>query len=202
VIRTLIFDLGRVLVPFEFLHGYKRMSAHCGLEPDEIRRRLGTSELVTDFESGAIDGPGFHRRVEELLETKVDYAEFCDMWFSVFEKHELVPDWLLKALRKNYRLVLLSNTNPIHYSMLYERYPVLKNFDAYILSHEVGAMKPLPKIYAAAIAAAGCRPEECFFTDDVAEYVAGARAAGIDAVQFVSAEETMKELRARGVSWE
>jgi HAD superfamily hydrolase (TIGR01509 family) len=85
--------------------------------------------------------------------------------------------------------------------MVFERYPLLKHFDEYILSYKVGAMKPSPVIYNAALAKAQCRPEECFFTDDIPAYVEGAKAQGIDAVQFQNAAQIEAELRARGVTW-
>lgn len=202
MIRTLIFDLGRVIVPFDFRRGYDRMSQQCGLPPDEIRERLKSDGLVRAFESGAIDGREFHRRVAQLLETDVPYGEFCEIWFSVFLPDTLIPDSLVAALHPRYRLVLLSNTNPIHFEMIRARYPILRHFDAYVLSYEVGAMKPEPRIYAAAIEAAQCAPQECFFTDDIPEYVEGARQAGIDAVVFEGAEALERELRARGVVWD
>ena len=61
-------------------------------------------------------------------------------------------------------------------------------------------MKPSPAIYAAAIEAARARPEECFFTDDILAYVEGARAAGIDAEQFLGYEKLLTDLRARGIA--
>ena len=66
---------------------------------------------------------------------------------------------------------------------------------------KVGAMKPSPLIYQRAIEAAGCRPAECFFTDDIPAYVEGAKQQGIDAVPFQSAAQVEKELRKRGVTW-
>ena len=68
-----------------------------------------------------------------------------------------------------------------------------------MLSYEVGALKPDDKIYREAIQRAGCRPEECFFTDDIAINVDAARNNGMDAVQFVSAAQLEGELKARGV---
>jgi putative hydrolase of the HAD superfamily len=108
---------------------------------------------------------------------------------------------MLVSLRSRYRLVLLSNTNALHIRMLRATYPHLQHFHAQVLSHEVKAMKPSPRIYAAAVEQARCRPEECFFTDDVAAYVEGAREYGIDAVQFQNLEQLQKELAARGVAW-
>ncbi|WP_321471008.1 HAD family phosphatase [uncultured Paludibaculum sp.] len=201
MIRTVIFDLGRVLVPFDFQRGYLAMSEHCGLPPEEVRARLGRDGLVPGFESGEFDGPEFVRRVAELMETQISYERFSEIWSSVFLPHTLIPESMVEAIRRNYRTVLLSNTNPIHFDMLSDTYPILKHFDAYVLSHEVKAMKPLPRIYEVAIQQAQCAPGECFFTDDVAEYVEGAKRAGIDAVQFQDHAQIEAELRARGVNW-
>jgi putative hydrolase of the HAD superfamily len=63
-------------------------------------------------------------------------------------------------------------------------------------------MKPADPMYEAAIRSAGCRPEECFFTDDMPAFVEGARRHGIDAVQFTGLEQLEKELRLRGVNWQ
>jgi FMN phosphatase YigB (HAD superfamily) len=62
-------------------------------------------------------------------------------------------------------------------------------------------MKPRPEIFQAAIARAGCRAEECFYTDDVAAFVTAARNLGIDAVQFESAAQLEREFAARGIRW-
>jgi putative hydrolase of the HAD superfamily len=199
MIRTVIFDLGKVLVPFDFQRGYVRMAERCSLEPEEIRRRLSESGMVVEFESGRIEAEDFALRVNELLGADVPYEEFRDIWFSVFLPHTLIPESMVETIRRQRRTVLLSNTNHIHYTMLRERYPILNHFDAYCLSHEVRAMKPDPRIYERAVELAGCDSRECFFTDDVPEYVEGARRFGIDAVQFQSAEQIAAELRQRGI---
>jgi HAD superfamily hydrolase (TIGR01509 family) len=77
----------------------------------------------------------------------------------------------------------------------------VRHFDHFILSHEIKAMKPDPRIYRAALAEARCAPGECFYTDDIAEYVDGARREGIDAVQFQSREQLEQEMKARGIVW-
>lgn len=199
MIRSLIFDLGRVIVPFDFRRGYARMSDRCGLPPEEIRARLVSDGLVHEFECGRIDGHEFHRRVARLLESEVGFDEFREIWFSVFLPETLIPDSLLEVLHSRYRTVLLSNTNRLHFEMIRERYPILRHFDAFVLSYEAGAMKPEPRIYEMAVKAAGCAPQECFFTDDIPEYVEGALRMGIDAVLFEGAAKLEQELRVRGV---
>ena len=60
-------------------------------------------------------------------------------------------------------------------------------------------MKPAPEIYQAAIESVDCEPREIFFMDDKLENVEGARAAGLDAVIFTTAEQLVEELARRGV---
>jgi putative hydrolase of the HAD superfamily len=141
------------------------------------------------------------QQVSAALNLHCTYEEFCGIWSSIFLPETLIPEDLLRGIASRYRLVLLSNTNAIHFEMIRENYPLLRHFHALVLSYEVGAMKPSPLFYAKAVEAAGCLPEECFFTDDIPEYVEGARRYGIDAVQFQSAAQIEGELRRR-IHWD
>jgi FMN phosphatase YigB (HAD superfamily) len=202
MIKAVIFDLGKVIVPFDFSRGYRAMAELCSYAPEEIPKRIGSTDLVARFESGQVSPEHFVEQLCQTLDIRMEYGHFCEIWSSIFLPHTLIPETLLEGLGRGYRLLLLSNTNAIHFKMVRENYPLLKHFDDYVLSYEVGAMKPSPVIYEEAIARAQCAPGECFFTDDIAEYVAAAREAGMDAVQFQSAAQIESELRDRGVSWE
>ena len=201
MIKTVIFDLGKVLVPFEIERGYAAFAEVCPHPPEEIRRRLIATGLTPKLESGQVDPRDFVATVTGVLDIQASYEEFRRLWSSIFLPETIVPESMVEALHARYRLLLLSNTNAIHYEMLEADYPILRHFDARILSHEVGAMKPDPKIYRAAIAGAGCRPEEIFFTDDIAEFVEAARRQGMDAVQFSSLPQLEGDLKARGIEW-
>lgn len=201
MIKTVIFDLGRVIVPFDFHRAYQRIEAHCGIPAAEISGRIAPTGLVQEFESGRIEPEPFVEKLSSLLSLRLTYAEFCDVWSSIFLPETLVEEGLIEGLKKHHRLLLLSNTNAIHFDMIQANYPILRHFDSLILSYKVGAMKPAPAIYQAAIAEAKCRPQECFFTDDIPEYVEAAKKQGIDAVQFQSSEQIQEELRKRGVHW-
>ena len=61
--------------------------------------------------------------------------------------------------------------------------------------------KPEPAIFQAAAKLAGVPPNEIFFVDDTLGHVEGAKAAGIDAVQYTSTPALVAELRARGVAF-
>ncbi len=200
--KAVIFDLGRVLVHFDFKRGYRALEGLCPYAAAEIPARIAPSGLVERFETGLVEPREFVDQLCSMLSLGLDYERFCEIWSCIFTE-ALIPESLLEGLASRYRLLLLSNTNAIHFEMLRANYwYLLRHFHDLVLSYQVRAMKPQPAIYQAAIERAGCRPEECFFTDDIAEYVDGARHAGIDAVQFQSARQIEEELDRRGIVWQ
>jgi putative hydrolase of the HAD superfamily len=201
MIKAVIFDLGNTIVPFDFSRGYAALEQRCPYPAAGIRQRIGSTDLVVRLESGQLEAPAFFDELRGLLDLRLSFEEFRDIWFGVFLPVTLISEEWLRALGRRYPLVLLSNTNTLHFEMLDAHYPILKLFERRVLSCEVGAMKPSPVIYEAAVAKAGCRAGECFFTDDVPAYVEGARLCGMDAVQFHSQAQVESELHARGLKW-
>jgi FMN phosphatase YigB (HAD superfamily) len=202
VIKTVIFDLGKVLIPFDFSRGYRAMEKFCAYPAAEIPQRIGATDLVHRFETGLIEPRDFVAQLSHMLDLRVTYEQFCEIWSSIFLPATLIPEALLAGIGARYRLLVLSNTNAIHFDMVRQSYPLLRHFHDLVLSYEVKAMKPSPAIYREAIARAQCRPEECFFTDDIPAYVEGARREGIDAVQFESCAQLERDLAARGIRWQ
>ena len=199
--KALIFDLGKVLIPFDFQRGYRALEAFCPYPAVEIRRRIGATGLVRPFETGLIEPHDFVKRLTEALDLNVDYAAFCSAWSSIFYG-QLIPDRVVESLASRYRLVLLSNTNIIHFEMVRAAYPLLRHFHATVLSYEVRSMKPDARIYHVAVERAGCLAQECFYTDDIAENVEGGLREGLDAVLFETPEQLQREMHQRGIDWE
>jgi epoxide hydrolase-like predicted phosphatase len=201
VYKAIIFDLGKVLIYFDFKRGYQALEGLCPYTAVEIPKRIAATDLVDRFETGLVEPQQFFEELSRILGLNLQYDRFCQIWSSIFGR-PLVPENMLEGLAARYRLVLLSNTNAIHFAMVRQAYPLLRHFHELVLSYEVKAMKPDPRIFQQAVARAGCRPEECFYTDDIAAYVEGARKLGIDAVQFESAEQIQREMAARRIRWE
>lgn len=199
--RAVIFDLGKVLVHFDFKRGYRALEELCPYAAAEIPKRIGRTDLVQRFETGLVEPREFVTQLCGILGVDLEYERFCGIWSSIFAE-TLVPESMLEGLAARYRLVLLSNTNAIHFEMVRAAYPILRHFHELVLSYEAKAMKPDPRIYREAVSRAGCRAGECFYTDDIAAYVEAARQEGIDAVQFESAEQLQREMTARGIRWE
>jgi putative hydrolase of the HAD superfamily len=198
-LKTIVFDLGNVIIPFDFRRGYAMLEEHVDLPAAEIQERIRATGLVPELESGRIEPRAFVEAMNTALGMELTYEEFAGIWSSIFLPETLIPESLVVRLKENYRVMVLSNTNAIHFEMVWDAYPILRHFDHLVLSHEVKAMKPEPAIYAAVLANAQAEPGECFFTDDIPAYVEGARRAGMQAEPFLGYEKLLGDLRERGV---
>jgi glucose-1-phosphatase len=198
--KTIIFDMGRVIVNFDFARAWQRFSALTGLEEAELRARLGRDDVLLRYERGDLNTSEFVAMMSERLGYRFAREEFLQAWSCIFDPGTILPLELFAHLRQHHRLLLLSNTSDMHVEFLKRNWTFFQYFHRCLYSFEVQAMKPEPAIFEAALLDADGGPEDCFFTDDTPAYVAGARALGIDAVLFTGKEDLYRELRQRGVS--
>lgn len=198
-LKAFIFDLGNVLLLFSHDRMYAQVAALCGQSPDEVRRSFLLDDLGERFERGAFTEDELQRELERRLGARFERHALLRAIGDIFTPNVAMLRLVDELRRQGYRLVLLSNTNSVHVRWIRSQYDVLSKFDACVLSHEVGALKPEPAIYAAAIACAGCAPEECFYTDDIGTYVAAGRKSGLCAEVFTGAGEFREHAARFGV---
>jgi len=198
-IEALIFDMGKVILDFNFELGMEKLAGKCGLPLEDFKKVLFDKDWIRPYERGEISTADYHRHLCEAGQLRMDLAKFNESWSSVFLPDLLVPEALLADLRQRYPLILVSNTNESHVHYIERHYSVLQYFDVKIFSHVVGSLKPDRKIYEAAIAASGQPPESLFFIDDREENIRAAEVFGIRAHQFTTVPRLVAALRSNGV---
>lgn len=199
MIRTIIFDMGNVLVRFSHELMCEQMGRLCGRPGADVAAILFKSELQWDFERGKCDEREFHQRFEKAVGVRVAIDELRHAASDIFVPNDDVRAVVLALKDAGYRLVLLSNTSIAHYEFIRSRWDMLKPFDELVLSYEVGAIKPEPAIFERALHAIQCRPEEAFYTDDIPAYVEAGRKHGLDAEVFTDARTLVEHLAKRGI---
>jgi putative hydrolase of the HAD superfamily len=199
MIEALLFDLGKVLIDFDFEIGIRSMVESSSISRDKFEAVLWDKRWIRDYECGKVSTEEFHQYLRDSGGLNMDLSRFCETWSSIFLPEPIVSESLLLALSEKYPLVLISNTNQSHADFIGRRYTVFRHFNHLIFSHEVGSVKPAREIYETAIAASGAAPGNLFFTDDREENVRGAQALGIHAHQFVSEGELVQALLEKGV---
>ena len=201
MISTIISDLGKVVLWFDNTVFYRKMTAYCSKSVDEIREIVHRSpEFITLFDQGALTPHEFYERAVALLGARIGYDEFVAAYIDVFTRNQPVID-LYKRLKGRYRLILLSNTDPIRFGFVREHFPDILFFDDFVLSYEVRALKPDSEIYREALKKAGAPPASCVLIDDMEENIRGAAALGLKTVLYKPDTDLESALRSPGVSF-
>ena len=197
-IRLIVSDFGGVICTYDYRIFCERLARRVARSTDEIFTAVYGSDLQAEFEQGHLMGPAYHRRVMSLFGAEMPYGEFFSMYGDIFTEIPATCD-LLRRLHTRYPLYLLSDTNEIHFGYVKQTVEVLRLFDQFIVSYEVGAMKPGPRIYQEVLRRSGLPAEACVFIDDRAGNVEGAKRVGMQALQFTSPEQCAADLARLGV---
>src|SRR5262245_3021690 len=119
--KAVLLDLGKVLVHFDFGIAYQALEKLCPHSAAEIRRRLASTDLVQRFETGLVESRDFVAETCRMLDLEVSFEEYRRLFGTIFTD-ALLPEEMLEGLARRYRLVLLSNTNALHFEVLEEKY--------------------------------------------------------------------------------
>jgi glucose-1-phosphatase len=198
-IKVILYDLGNVIVPFSHFQIAEKLSRYS--QRDEFQEPKRLFSYLFDFENGAINGYEigkvssleFFQFLKESLQLTLRFEEFVPIWNDIFIENEEVSKIILSQKGK-WKLGLVSNTNPLHFDYVLQKFPILHIFDKWILSHEIGFKKPAIEIFQRAIEWASVEPEKILFIDDIKGHVEVAVSVGMQGIHFVSAEQLKEEL--------
>jgi putative hydrolase of the HAD superfamily len=194
MIRAVTFDWGGVIMR-TVNHGFRwAWDARLGLPPGSVSRSLFESGDWRRAQLGQIGedevwtnlGARLKLSPEALAELRHDF------WAGDRLDDELMS--LVRGLRPRFKTALLSNF-PASLRTLLAQHSLTDAFNVIVISGEEGIVKPDARIYQVAAKRLGVPPGECLLVDDFAENVAGARAAGMQALHFAPIEAAMRELR-------
>src|ERR1035441_5213700 len=72
--KAVIFDLGRVLIDFDFGRGYRALEGVSPYDAREIPRRLAASGLVQRFETGLVEPRDFVAQLSTVLDRSEEHT--------------------------------------------------------------------------------------------------------------------------------
>jgi HAD superfamily hydrolase (TIGR01509 family) len=187
---VVMFDLGKVLVDYDYGIASRRILKRTRLSDAEMRDLLCTSPLLRQYETGAINTEQFYQGVCAASGYDGGLAEFGLAFADIFS--EIKPMIAMHAALRAAGIAtwIFSNTNPLAERHIRARFPFFSNFDGYVLSCEEGAMKPDPKIYEVVERKTGRRGAAILYLDDREENVAAGLARGWRAVLHETPEKT------------
>lgn len=200
MIKTLLCDLGNVLVFFCHERMCRQIADVCGVTPDEIQRQLMQTDLQLRFERGQISEEQLHAALEGIFQRSVPFPELVRACGDIFELNSSMISVLEQLKTPGIRLVLLSNTCISHIRFIQEKWKFLDLFDHLVLSFKVGAVKPEEAIYRAALEHIEAAPQETLYVDDIPAYVEAGRGYGLQGEVFTTTSRFVDSLKRYGIS--
>ena len=198
MIKNIIFDMGNVLIDFDPEVPLKEFCRE-GEERDTVRRELFESDEWWMADRGDISDKDRY----ELIAPRVapEYQEAlkncCFHWYICMKN--LVPGAkeFVAWAKENYKIYVLSNASDLFYDYFLNFSP-LEYFDGIVVSADLLMLKPDARIYEYLLNKYQLDPKECLFIDDRITNVEGARAVGINAVQFTNNYDEIKSMLMKG----
>lgn len=172
------FDLGKVLVDFDYSIAARKIGARSTQPPENLHAFLGSSPLLFQFETGGLTRQEFFDAIREATGFQGDIEEFGGYFADIFVEMQAMTGLHAELRRHGLKTYIFSNTNDIAIEHIRRNFPFFQNFDGYIFSYEVKAMKPEAKIYEALEAMTGKCNSEIIYIDDRPENIAAGAARG------------------------
>jgi len=198
--KVLAFDLGRVLFDFDYNIALEKIKDKIGIPVQEIIRELFENDFGLSFEKGEVSPGEFYSRFKDTFKVSLSYEYFVDIWCKIFSPKDEVID-LVRRLKVNYPVYLISNINELHFDYLYQKYSqVFSLFKGLILSFKVKSVKPEKAIYQALKDAAGVDFKDIIYIDDRKDLITKAKDSNLQCLQFTGFNQLLKDLKNLGVS--
>lgn len=189
MIKHIIFDLGGVILNINFQNAsdsFKKL----GLDDFKgLYSKATQTKLFDRLEKGLIQPADFHREIRELSGIQMTDEQIDQAWNDLILDFPPARLQLLRDLRENYRLYLLSNTNIIHAD--YYNQDLRDNhsidgleelFDKVYYSHDIALRKPDKAPFEYVLKDQNITAAECLFIDDSLPNILTANQMGINTI--------------------
>ncbi len=198
-IEVILYDLGNVILPFNHYQIAEKLAPFSKRNesgsPEEIFSFLFAREkgTINAYETGKVSTSEFFLDLKTSFDLSLSFEAFVPIWNDIFVENLDVSE-MIRSQKGRWKLGLVSNTNSLHFDYALSKFPILRIFDRWILSHEVGSKKPDAGIFQKAIEWAGVKPEKILFIDDMKRNVEAAVSLGMQGIHFTSAPQLKEEL--------
>lgn len=174
-IEAAIFDIGNVLVLFDYMKAVNRLIAKN--HPDSPPDRARITAICHEFELGHTTRAEFLSAVRPEFQDTGNEEDFVAIWEDIFEENTVMTA-LARRLAGQVPVFLISNIGEIHHAYLTGKFGVFSIFRDGVYSYRSGLLKPDPKVFDLAIRQFGVNPSTTLYFDDILENSEAAAAAG------------------------
>jgi HAD superfamily hydrolase (TIGR01509 family) len=187
---VIVFDLGKVLVDFDYSIAARRIAARGTMTIQEIAQYINQSSLLVEYELGAVSTQQFYDEVCRVSGFHGNLSEFSECFADIFAPIEPMVQLQATLRQRGLPAYVFSNTNELAAEHVRRSFAFYANFDGYILSYQHGAMKPDARLYEVVERQSTRRGAEILYLDDRPENAAAGAARGWQAILHKTPEES------------
>jgi HAD superfamily hydrolase (TIGR01509 family) len=191
---AIIFDLGKVLVDFDYSIAARKVAARSTKQVPDLQHFLGSSPVLARFESGLLTREQFFAEMQQITGFTSDIKEFVSAFADIFVPIPAMIGLHEEVRQRGFQTYIFSNTNDIAIKHIRQEFPFFKHFDGYIFSYEIGSMKPHPKIYEAMEKLCGRSGADLIYIDDRPENIETGNERGWGTILHETPEKTRAAL--------
>lgn len=181
--EVVVFDLGKVLVDFDYSIAARRIAARSTMPPADIQKFIDHSPLLVRYETGLMSREEFYSEIRAITGFLGDIEEFGSFFADIFSPMDAMIQLHGNLRERRVPTFIFSNTNDLAISHIRRNFPFFANFDDYVLSYEHGAMKPHAKLYEVVERVTGRSGSQILYLDDRPENADAGIARGWHVIQ-------------------
>ena len=200
-IQLVMLDLGGVLLHVEPIKLIQALVPYASILPDRIAEVLGSPDTLVPLERGQVSLAEMFEQLKRKLGLTCSFEYFARAWNGILREHQRTRP-LLKALRRRYQVLVLTNINALHDEYVRQTWPMFGDVHHWVASYRLGLRKPEPAIYQEALRQAGVPASSAVFADDLEENVEAARRLGMSAVHVTEGLDLAGALRQLGLRFD
>jgi len=199
-IKLAIFDLGNVIFKVSFNNAFNYWASKSGKTIEDISNKFLMDEMYELHEINKISIQQYKEHVCKMMDIDITLEDFINGWNSIYMNENEGIRIILSELKKNMKVVALSNTNETHCVFTQIKYlDVFKYFEKMYFSHHIQCRKPEKESFNQILSDFQLNGNEVIFFDDLLENIEGAKKVELKAIHVINNESIIKGLQAYGI---
>ena len=194
IIRNVVFDIGQVLLEFDWKNFISNMDISEKKKEQLIHVTLGNMLHWNEHDRGMSDDEFIEKSLLIEPDIKEELSYYLKHIGTIVKEYDYSVPIIRKLKEKGYGVYLLSNYGVTPFKYALENMKFFDEVDGMVISHEVGVIKPEPEIYKIFLDKYKLTAGECLFIDDREDNIAAALDMGMSGIVFRDIEEVIKKL--------
>jgi HAD superfamily hydrolase (TIGR01509 family) len=197
--EVVVFDLGKVLLHFDYSIAVSKLRQMCRVPFEEIVRLLDQSPLLHQYECNQVSTAQFFQSIRDLSGFSGNFSQFQEIFGDIFSPVDEMIQLNRRLRAFSIPTIIFSNTNEMAVQHIRRAYPFFAEFDDYVLSCEHGVMKPDLRLYEVLESRTGRSGDQLLYIDDRPENVAAGETMGWLTILHQQAEATIRAVAEYGL---